>query len=227
MRSTLRAQTFIDGTAYGERDVRQWELERSRAALALLKRRVGDDRMRELLAAETRAGDEVMRAAARDGRGAWCTAVTELDVEGLGAAEFLAWWQGRLAAPDRAALLAANPEHYVAASDPATGVVEIVETVGDGPLRFFLTFHDGVPIAGEGHDTYPVRVGGTGRLADGTEVCRVMHEFKDTPKGLHIRLTVQFPEGAPAHIPTGHQWHFACEFLNWAEAAKRATESAA
>ncbi|MFF9647542.1 hypothetical protein [Streptomyces sp. NPDC014622] len=106
-------------------------------------------------------------------------------------------------------------------------MVEIVETIGSGPLRFFLTFHDGVAIEGEGHETYPARIGGTGRLADGTEVVRVMHEFRDGPRGLCVRLTIQFPASAPEHVFTGHQWHFACEFLNWAEAAHAAAEATA
>ena len=107
--------------------------------------------------------------------GEWRSAVTEMEIDGIDADELTTWWQGRLAGADRAALLAANPEHYLA--DSTDGTVEIIETVGFGPLRFFLAFHDGVPIEGEGHETYPVRIGGTGRLADGTEVACVMHEF--------------------------------------------------
>ncbi|MFF3787220.1 hypothetical protein [Streptomyces sp. NPDC001933] len=94
-------------------------------------------------------------------------------------------------------------------------MVEIIGTIGSGPLRFFLTFHDGVEIA----DEYPVRIGGTGRLGDGTEIARVMHEFGDGPDGLRIRLTIQFPANAPEHVFVGRQWHFACEFTNWLEGA--------
>ncbi|MFJ2582230.1 hypothetical protein [Kitasatospora aureofaciens] len=49
-----------------------------------------------------------------------------------------------------------------------------------------------------------------------------MHEFGDGPDGLRIRLTIRFPAHAPEHVFTGHQWHFACEFLNWLEAAHAA-----
>ncbi|MFJ9445565.1 hypothetical protein ACIRRH_27440 [Kitasatospora sp. NPDC101235] len=49
-----------------------------------------------------------------------------------------------------------------------------------------------------------------------------MHEFADTPDGLRIRLTVQFPEAAPDLLLTGHQWHFACESTNWLRAAHAA-----
>ncbi|MFJ8856041.1 hypothetical protein [Streptomyces sp. NPDC102437] len=220
MNGELTVRTVIDGTEYTQDDIRRWELDRARAALALLKDRIGDEAMRELLTEDLRAADRAMAPLPDASGGAWRSAVTEMEIGGITAEEFLTWWQGRLASADRTALLSANPEHYLA--DSADGVVEIIETIGSGPLRFFLTFHDGVAIEDEGHETYPVRIGGTGRLADGTEICRVMHEFGDGPQGLRIRLTIQFPAHAPEHVFTGHQWHFACEFLNWLGAAHTA-----
>ncbi|MFJ7910410.1 hypothetical protein [Kitasatospora sp. NPDC096204] len=220
MNGALTVRTVIDGTEYTQDDIRQWELNRARNALTLLKNRIGDEAMRELLAEDLRAADETMAPLPDASGGAWRSAVTEMEIDGISAEEFLTWWQGRLASGDRTALLSANPEHYLANS--ADGVVEIIETIGSGPLRFFLTFHDGVAIEDEGHETYPVRIGGTGRLTDGTEICRVMHEFGDGPRGLRIRLTIQFPASAPEHVFTGHKWHFACEFLNWLEAAHTA-----
>ncbi|MBD0676689.1 hypothetical protein [Streptomyces sp. CBMA156] len=220
MNGALTVRTVIDGTEYTQGDIRQWELNRARNALTLLKSRIGDELMRELLSEDLRVADEIMAPLPDASDGAWQSAVTEMEINGITAEEFLTWWQGRLASADRTALLAANPEHYLA--DSADGVVEIIETIGSGPLRFFLTFHDGVAIEDEGHETYPVRIGGTGRLTDGTEICRVMHEFGDGPRGLRIRLTIQFPASAPEHVFTGHKWHFACEFLNWLEAAHTA-----
>ncbi|MBV2152787.1 hypothetical protein [Kitasatospora sp. SUK 42] len=216
----LTVRTELDGTPRPREAVLAWELDRARAALRLLKQRLGDDRMRELLTPDTTASDADLAGWARASGGRWRTAVTELTATGIDADGFLAWWQGRLRAGDRTALLAANPEHYLA--DSAGERVEIIETIGTGPARFLLRFHDDVPIAGPGHEAFPVRIGGTGTLADGTEVLRVMHEFADTPDGLRIRLTVQFPEAAPDLLPTGHQWHFACEFTNWLEAAHAA-----
>lgn len=221
MSKAFDVQTVIGASGHSIGDVRRWELQRSHDALMLLKERIGDERMRELLADDLRASDEVMRTAADSSGGRWRSAVTEMRAEGITAEEFLTWWRASLAGGDRVALLSANPEHYLA--DSRDGVVEIVETIGSGPLRFFLTFHDGVEIADEGWEDYPVRIGGTGRLSDGTEIARVMHEFADGPDGgLRIRLTIQFPAAAPEHVFTGHQWHFACEFLNWLTAAHNA-----
>lgn len=49
MTGALAVRTVIDGTEYTQDDIRRWELGRSRAALTLLKARIGDDLMRELL----------------------------------------------------------------------------------------------------------------------------------------------------------------------------------
>ncbi|MFE3877001.1 hypothetical protein ACFXPX_21735 [Kitasatospora sp. NPDC059146] len=212
----LTVHTALDGVPQPREAVLAWELDRARAALHLLKQRLGDDRMRELLTPYTAEADAALTTWAHASRGRWRTAVTELTATGIDATRFLAWWQGRLRAGDRTALLAANPEHYLA--DSTADRVEIIETLGTTPTRFFLRFHDDVPVP----TTFPTHIAGTGTLADGTEILRVLHEFADTPAGLRIRLTVQFPEAAPDHLPTGHQWHFACEFTNWLRAAHTA-----
>ncbi|MER7671719.1 hypothetical protein ABTY61_25125 [Kitasatospora sp. NPDC096128] len=216
----LTIHTTLDNTPQPPEAVLTWELDRARAALRLLKQRLGDDRMRELLTPDTTAADAALTTWAHASQGRWRTAVTELTATGIDADRFLTWWQGRLQAGDRTALLAANPEHYLA--DSTGDRVEIIETLGTTPTRFLLHFHDDVPITAPDHATFPTRIGATGTLADGTEVLRVMHEFADTPTGLRIRLTVQFPEAAPDLLPTGHQWHFACEFTNWLQAAHAA-----
>ncbi|RGD60631.1 hypothetical protein DR950_25225 [Kitasatospora xanthocidica] len=215
MPTSLTIRTEIDGTPHPREAVLAWELDRARAALHLLKQRLGDTRTRELLTPDTTAADTALTTWAQASAGRWRTAVTELTATGIDARTFLTWWQTRLHSGDRTALLAANPEHYLA--DSTGDRVEIIETLGTTPTRFFLHFHD-TP----GNTTFPVRIGGTGTLADGTEVLHVMHEFADTPDGLRIRLTVQFPEAAPDLLPIGHQWHFACEFTNWLQAAHAA-----
>ena len=60
---------------------------------------------------------------------------------------------------------------------------------------------------------------GVARIADGTPVGGVRHQFQDEPVGFHARLTVEFPLMTPAFMIRAHQWHLACEFCNWIEAA--------
>lgn len=90
----LDVRTVIDGVEYGDEAVRQWELDRSRAALTLLKQRIGDERMRELLAPDLAASDAVMAPLPNGSGGAWRSAVTEMTAAGIDVDRFLTWWQG-------------------------------------------------------------------------------------------------------------------------------------
>ncbi|MFF9397964.1 MULTISPECIES: hypothetical protein [unclassified Streptomyces] len=84
---------MIDGTEHSRDDVRRWQLERSRAALTLLKDRLGDERMRELLTPDLRAADRAMAPLPEASGGAWRSAVTEMEFEGIDADAFLTWPQ--------------------------------------------------------------------------------------------------------------------------------------
>ncbi|MFJ8372228.1 hypothetical protein ACIQ9I_11605, partial [Streptomyces sp. NPDC094461] len=79
----LGIRTVIDGVEYGDEAVRRWELDRSRAALTLLKQRIGDERMRELLALDLAESDATMAPLPNGASGAWRSAVTEMTVAGI------------------------------------------------------------------------------------------------------------------------------------------------
>jgi hypothetical protein len=55
--------------------------------------------------------------------------------------------------------------------------------------------------------------------ANGAPIGGVGHLFRDEPSGFHVRLTVEFPASTPSLMIRRHQWHLACEFSNWIEAA--------
>jgi hypothetical protein len=44
---------------------------------------------------------------------------------------------------------------------------------------------------------------------------RVLHQFGDTPYGFRARLGIYWPAVAEPDMIKGHQWHLACEFVNW------------
>ena len=68
---------------------------------------------------------------------------------------------------------------------------------------------------------FPVHLFATARLPDGRITGRVRHQFRDEGKGLRARLGIEFPWVFPGPVMRGHQWHLACEFSNWIEAAAR------
>jgi hypothetical protein len=47
----------------------------------------------------------------------------------------------------------------------------------------------------------------------------IRHQFRDEPNGFAARLTGEFPVATPLTLIRAHQWHLACEFSNWIEAA--------
>jgi len=50
----------------------------------------------------------------------------------------------------------------------------------------------------------------------------IRHQFRDEPSGFTARLTGEFPVATPPWLIRAHQWHLACEFSNWIEAASAA-----
>ncbi|MFJ7495850.1 hypothetical protein ACIQZB_32640 [Streptomyces sp. NPDC097727] len=89
--SALTVRTVIDGTEYAQDDIRRWELDRSRTALTLLKDRIGDELMRELLAPDLRAADRMMAPLPGVSGGAWRSAASEMEIDGNDADGFLTW----------------------------------------------------------------------------------------------------------------------------------------
>jgi hypothetical protein len=44
---------------------------------------------------------------------------------------------------------------------------------------------------------------------------KVLHQFGDTAEGFRARLAIYWPVKADREMIKGHQWHLACEFVNW------------
>lgn len=122
---------------------------------------------------------------------------------------------------DEVALLSACPDHYILC-ERTDGLQQVVETTGGSPLaaRIFLDESDTGTVTTAADPTFPVQwvaVGGTSPA--GPPAGAIRHQFRDEPEGFEARLTGEFPLAAPPWLIRGHQWHLACEFSNWIEAA--------
>jgi hypothetical protein len=60
---------------------------------------------------------------------------------------------------------------------------------------------------------------GVARLADGTLLGGIRHQFRDEADGMRVRLTVEFPWLMGPYGPAAHRWHLAAEFSQWIETA--------
>jgi hypothetical protein len=192
-----------------------------REVLVARKLELGHDALERRLARELRwssRGSPLLTGLSR-GRRKLCT--VELTGTGGSAEAMPPFYQRAMEAGDEAALLAACPDHYVLCAR-ADGRQQVIETMGGSPLaaRVLLDERDTRTVTTRADPAFPVQwvaVGATGVTGPPTGAIR--HQFRDEPDGFRARLTGEFPAATPPHLIRGHQWHLACEFSNWIEAA--------
>jgi hypothetical protein len=208
----------------GTGSIDDFELFYARRALRRLKALIGRQGLLELLADEIKRGNDFLREHALMSKGSFKSATTVLAVQGLKAAEFVGWMDEIVS--DEAAMLAAQPEHYVMTGQ-ADETVHIVENLGPHICSFLFHFGKNVDWAAQASELlpdsdYPFKKITNLFFSDGTVVGRVLSQFGDTDEGFNANLTVYFPATCPEEIFEHHRRHFAVEFSNWAKAAAAA-----
>ena len=213
------AMASLDGEPLDDRGIRDGELARARHALAYLTERIGDERMRDLLAPDIEATTRQVSAWVEASGGRWRTGITELVVPGPPAADFHRWYERAMAERRETVLRAGHPEHFVLS--PGVAAIEVVENIGetDLPWRvFYRSLPDhAFPVAWDAG--YPVRFGAEIVDSDGLRVGYTMHQACDAPDGMHLHMRTLLPEAAPQPLIDRHLRHFAIEFTNWTRAA--------
>lgn len=215
--ATAAVRAAIDGRTLDETELLRWEVERARVAKALLLERLGPDATVDLLQGELATSARLAKEWAAASGGRYAPSITELEVLGGTAGEFLHWIHDRFANRDYAVLNGACPEHFALRPSPE-GWMDVTETIGGWgvPIRFHVVVTGVESDAPDRLDpALPHRLIGRIRGLDGTEYGRVMHQFGDTPGGFRARLGVYWPAAAPRELVAGHQWHLACEFNLW------------
>lgn len=122
------ADEDTDGTIDG------FELFSARRALELLKRKLGRERLLDLLADEIDAGDAFLRGHLERSAGEETTGTTTLRAHGISAAEFGTWLGAAFAREE--VMLAGHPEHWSIHAE-AGQTVTIVETLD----QYVCSFH--------------------------------------------------------------------------------------
>jgi hypothetical protein len=220
-------------------DVLTWEMQRARKTLkkfgqplrtddlSALRRAVVDMKLamgrpeiERRLARELAWSDRVTGALARASGKRRRLSQIELFAPGFAADHLPAWYLAHAEADDEAVFLAACPDHHLFRTTHEGGQ-EVWETTGGSPLasRFFVTIGDTDDLVTPADPTYPVQLAGAARLADGTLIGGIRHQFRDEPGGLRTILTVEFPWLIGPIGPRAHRWHLACEFSTWIESA--------
>lgn len=237
--STITAE--IDGRTVSRDEVLAWEARRAakvckklgvspvpedvfaqREALVARKLEMGHERLEAMLSRQLRisaVGGSLLAGISR-GRRRLCT--IELTGSGGSAEAMPGYYQRAMEAGDEAALLSACPDHYILC-EGSDGAQQVIETTGGSPLaaRIFLEESERGTLTTLADPAFPVQwvaVGGVN--PGGSPTGAIRHQFRDEPDGgFTARLTGEFPIATPPHLISGHQWHLACEFSNWIEAA--------
>ncbi len=193
-----------------------YELFSARRALALLKDKLGRERLLELLCDEIAAGDAFLRDHLVRSDGKETTGTTILRAHGITAAQFGGWLGGAFARED--VMLAGHPEHYAIHAAPGRDV-NIVETLESYVCSFFMRpWNDSVVVDPELPVTDDERPAGRRSqmlLGDGTVIGSIANAFDDEPDGFTARLSVTLPASCAPQVVEQHLGHFAVEFRTW------------
>lgn len=196
------------------------ELSRAHGALAYLKAKLGNDRMRELLADDVAKTSESSGNWAKESKG-WKSANFRLVVPGPGAAAFHGFFMQMMKEDRQLDLRAAHPDHFM--NIPLGPKAEVIENIGEDRLPWHIKLEftaDQSRYPETWDDAYPERLGAVIFNTDGVQIGSAMHEMRDTPDGTEIKFTIILPEAAPDSLLDGHLRHFAVEFRNWTRMAR-------
>ncbi len=210
----------IEDEVLNNDDIRNMELVRARRSLAYLKQKIGNDSMRLLLKEELDATTARTSNWMAESGGEWISGALLLETPGPGAAYFHHWFLTKMKNREEALFRAGHPDHFL--NHPVEGGAEVIENVGedDDPWHIFVRFvADETQFPTAWDSSYTERFGALITDRDNRRIGSALHELKDLPNGLGIKLTIHLPSAAPAHLVRGHLHHFAIEFRNWTTAA--------
>ncbi len=238
----LPITAYIGGKAFTRSEVLAWEARRAakglkrlgvpmpvgdveerRAALVAAKLTLGRAETERRLAREVAWSDRATGILARRSGARRRLSVTELVASGCTAEQLPAWYEQHAREDDEAGMLAACPDHHLF-RPVEDGSQEVWETTGGSPIcsRFFIKIGDTQGLVTPIDPSFPIQLAGAARLADGTLLGGIRHQFRDEADGMRVRLTVEFPWLIGPYGPAAHRWHLAAEFSQWLETAAEA-----
>ncbi len=223
---TLRKALKVKG---GSRDDPN-DLQAQRAELLELKERLGRSDLRTALGGSMRMSAAMTKLVVRLSGAKRKQCVVEIRVADCSAKALSGHiddLMGRDTAANRKVNLSVCPDHYLL--EPRGDVLEVIETTGGAPCpaQFFLRFNDETGLKTPRDPSFPYQSAGTARLADGTVIGGVRHQFRNEGGNTLMRLMVEFPQLTLGSMIREHQWHLACEFTNWVQEILRRRDASA
>jgi hypothetical protein len=225
--SDLKISYLVKDQWVTDSTVNEWELRASRRALLNLKTLLYQQPMLDLLRPQIEDADAYYRSLVAASEGKYRECRTDLKVRGLTMAQVMGsrqrWLQMSPEEMAKRKILPAHPEHYtipIPADIHHQGEEGIVEVIGGRMARVRLLpplqMTDIPPwVMDFGDPAYPRKKSTIGKLADGTVLFYILHEFRDTEVGCDLILRLLFPAAAPQVMFDEHAEHLAVEFRSF------------
>ncbi|CAK1224689.1 hypothetical protein [Fructobacillus evanidus] len=192
-------------------------LSSAKKALAQTKEAIGKEGMLKYYHDEIHESDEMWKEIAENASPKMQQAIVEVETENISLIQFMLFNQSLAKENNLYLPSKIHPEHYYFDAGKG-GTQTIVETFGmyRKPSYLHLVPGDHIqkPIPTDS-DTTMVMLGQT-LLADTMADTKIigMHQLKNKPNGMKVKLGVFLPENAPKEIIEGHKWHLMVEFNN-------------
>ena len=211
---TIRYNLLGHSISFTDKDVNEWELRASRRALANIKSVLPRSAILSLIASQCEAGNAYFKHLLDQSHNNWRECTTDMHISGVKVGDIFAtrrrWLEDGVGYEQK--MLKLHPEHYATPSSP--GEEGVVEVIGEHMVRLRIVVTDDVPtfVTDFGSSEFPIKKPTIAKLQDGTVASYILHEFRDTVEGCHLRLRLIFPSEAPEVMFREHAEHLAIEF---------------
>ncbi|GBG94754.1 hypothetical protein LFYK43_12130 [Ligilactobacillus salitolerans] len=209
----------LNGKALTEPELMALPLADAKVALAQTREAMGKEKTLEVFKPETDRADQMWGQIADSSRAGvnMQPAYVEVDTKNITLVQFMLFNQ-LLAKKNNLYLPSTiHPEHYYFEAG-AGGKQTIIETFGMYQDPTYMDLRPG------GKEDFPVEpdpdvdlvmAGKTYTMSNGKDTKMIgMHQLTEKPDGMHVKLGVFLPEGAPKEIAEGHKKHLLVEFNN-------------
>ncbi|KAJ2958132.1 hypothetical protein NQZ79_g6245 [Umbelopsis isabellina] len=217
--------SWPNGQNVESNEVDSWELKASRRALRNLKSLLAGQPMLDLLQGQIEVADAYYKDIIAKSNGKYRESRIDLKAKGITLAQFMEWWKVWMAEMQKPeikqqvfidTMVPAHPEHY--ALPPHNS--GIIETIGEHIARVHIQplFNPPDFVREYGDPTYQ-HLPAVGTLQDGSILCYLLQEIRDSEEGCDFRLRLLFPDAAPQVFFDEHAEHLAVEFRSFISTA--------
>ncbi|MBW1605062.1 hypothetical protein [Lactobacillus sp. Sy-1] len=209
----------LNGKKQSLSELKALSLDDAKLALAQTRESIGKPKTLELFKPEIERSDEMWQTIAKnaDPNQPLQQAIVEVETDNISLIQFMLFNQSLAKENNLYLPSMIHPEHYYFDAQKG-GRQVIMETFGMYKDPSYLDLQPAAikkyPITPDADDDL-IMAGDTFLADSGINTTIVgMHQLKNKPNGMKVKLGVFLPQSAPKEILEGHKWHLMVEFNN-------------